>query len=378
MIYLDNAATTYRKPDQVIEAVVAAMKHMGNAGRGAHEGALDASRMIFETRERLADLFGLGMPEQIAFTANSTQSLNIAIQGLFDAGDHVITTVLEHNSVLRPLYLMETRGIELTIAGADAKGRLDYEQVEQAIQPSTKAIVCTHASNLTGNVVDINRIGEICRKHQLLLILDASQSAGFLDIDMTKQHIDVVCFTGHKGLMAPQGIGGIAVGKGLEIRPLVVGGSGIHSYDKTHPNHMPEALEAGTLNGHAIAGLYAALGYLNEYGIEHIRNQELELMWRFYHGVRSIEGVKIYGDFDTDMRAPIVALNLSDYDSAQVADQLQLDYQIAVRAGAHCAPLMHQALGTEQQGAVRFSFSHFNTMAEVDLAVTAIKELAES
>ena len=377
MIYLDNAATTYYKPQCVIDAVAEAMRHMGNAGRGAHEQSLSAARAIFDARQKTADFFGLSDPAQAAFTMNSTESLNIAIQGLLEPGDHVITTQLEHNSVLRPLYLMESRGVTLTILPANPAGNVEIEEIEAHIKPDTKAVVCTHASNLTGNMVDISRAGEICRKHGILLVVDASQSAGIYPIHMEEMHIDVLCFTGHKSLMGPQGTGGICVRKGIKIRPLLAGGSGVHSYSKSHPSEMPTALEAGTLNGHGIAGLSAALSYIEETGMDNLRKREIDLMWRFYYGVKDIPSVKIYGDFTTQKRCPVVALNIGDYDSGQVSDELYTEYGICTRAGAHCAPLMHQALGTVDQGAVRFSFSHFNTEEETDTAIKAVRDLAE-
>ena len=384
MIYLDNAATTFHKPDVVVEAVAEAMRTMGNAGRGAHEVSLLTARMIYETREDLANLFGLCRPESsygdpsgVAFTANSTESLNIAIQGLFQEGDHVITTAMEHNSVLRPLYFMQEKGVELTVIPADKKGRIRYEDFEDAIKENTKAVVCTHASNLTGNLIDIKRTGEICRNHGLLFLVDASQSAGVFPIDMESMGIDVLCFTGHKSLLGPQGIGGLCVRKGVGIRPLVVGGSGVHSYSKTHPAVMPTALEAGTLNGHGIAGLHAALGYIRDYGMDRIREREQMLMELFYEGVRVIPGVTVYGDFEERPRAPIVTLNIGACDSGEAADRLAEEYGILTRAGAHCAPLLHEALGTKDQGAVRFSFSLYNTEEEVREAVEAVRELAD-
>ena len=376
MIYLDNAATSYQKPEAVYQAVQEAMHHMGNSGRGAHGASLDASRQIYSARELLAELFHAGDPSRVAFTANSTESLNMAVFGLFGPGDHVITTMLEHNSVLRPLYLLEEAGLELTILPADQNGCICYEDIEKVIRPNTKGIICTHASNLTGNMVDIGWIGRFCRKIGLLFVVDASQTAGVFDINMEEMGIDVLCFTGHKGLLGPQGTGGICVRQGVALRPLIVGGSGVHSYSKAHPEDMPTALEAGTLNGHGIAGLYAALCYIQETGMEQIRERELSLMRQFYDGVRTIPGVTIYGDF-TGQRAPIVSLNIRDYDSGEVADELAYHYEIYTRAGAHCAPLMHRALGTESTGAVRFSMSHFNTEAEIDEAVRAVHEIAE-
>lgn len=379
MIYLDNAATTFHKPPCVMEAVAQAMCSMGNAGRGAHDASLDASRLIFDARVKLAALFGADGPEQVAFTANSTEALNMAIQGTLNPGDHVITTQLEHNSVLRPLYYMEQKGMALTILNADLAGNIDYEELERAIRPDTKAVVCTHASNLTGNMIDLVRVGRICRDRGILLLVDASQSAGVYPIDMQAMKIDILCFTGHKGLLGPQGTGGICVRKGLTVRPLLMGGSGVRSYSKTHPAEMPTALEAGTLNGHGIAGLHAAIGYIEKQGMERLRRREMELMWMFYDGISQLDPVTIYGDFSfrTMDRAPIVTLNIGDYDSGEVSDELYVRYGISTRAGAHCAPLMHQALGTVEQGAVRFSFSHGNTKEEVEAAIRAVQELVK-
>ena len=377
MIYMDNAATTVRKPVQVKEAVLAALDTMGNAGRGASDPALDASRVIYGTREKLAELFHAESPSRIVFTANSTESLNIAIKGLCGPGDHVITTVLEHNSVLRPLYECRERGTFLMILGCDEKGNISYEEMERAVRPETKMIVCTHASNLTGNMIDLERVHAIAKRHGLLLIVDASQTAGVWEIDVQKLGIDVLCFTGHKGLLGPQGTGGMYVRSGVEIRPLLSGGSGIDTYNTHHPAQMPTALEAGTLNGHGIAGLGAAVSYITEIGPDTIWERELALMQRFYQGISGIPGVKVYGDFSTKDRAAIVSFNIGDYDSSEVSDELNVRYGIVTRPGAHCAPLMHQALGTVDQGAVRFSFSHFNTEEEVDAAVRAVKELAE-
>lgn len=377
MIYLDNAATTMQKPEAVIRAVTDALCTMGNAGRGGHDASLDASRIIYDTRERLAQLFHAESPKQIVFTMNSTESLNIAIKGIIEKGDHVITTALEHNSVLRPLYEMEEKGAELTILSSDRQGRIDYADFEKNIKANTKAIICTHGSNLTGNLVDIKRIGEIAKKHGILFVVDASQTAGVFPIDVQEMYIDILCFTGHKGLLGPQGTGGMYVREGVAVKPLLSGGSGVQTYSKTHPAQMPTALEAGTLNAHGLAGLRAAIGYLEETGLEHIREKEQELMWHFYEGITKIPGVTVYGDFSQEERCAIVTLNIRDYDSSEVSDALAMHYGISTRPGAHCAPLMHQALGTVEQGAVRFSFSHFNTMEEVDTAIAAIRELAE-
>ena len=376
MIYFDNAATTMRKPECVVQAVTEAMCSLGNSGRGIHGGALSASRIIYDTRAALAGLFGAESPARIAFTANSTQALNTAIKGVLKPGDHVITTALEHNSVLRPLYEMEDVGVRLTILPADPVGNIRYEDFEKEIRPNTKAIVTTHGSNLTGNLLDIGRIGEMASRHGLIYIVDASQTAGVFDIDVQKQHIDILCFTGHKGLLGPQGTGGIYVREGVEITPLLSGGSGVQTYLRSHPLQMPVLLEAGTLNGHGIAGLGAAIRYLRETGLDTIRAKEQELMTAFYEAVREISGITVYGDFSSRNRCAIVSLNIRDYDSGEVSDALSEQYGIATRPGAHCAPLMHKALGTVEQGAVRFSFSHYNTKEEIKTAVAALRELA--
>ena len=378
MIYLDNAATTLQKPPQVIEAVVRAMTTMGNASRGAYGSALEASRGIYDARQKLARMFGCPRADHVVFTCNSTEALNIAIRGTLSPGDEAISTDLEHNSVLRPLYEMERQGVSLSFVPADRKGRLDIRDFERLITPRTRAIVCTHASNLTGNVVDIAAVGEIARKHGLLFIVDASQTAGVLPIDMEKMNIDVLCFTGHKGLMGPQGTGGLCIRPGVEIRPWKVGGSGVQSYLRTQPGEYPTRLEAGTLNSHGIMGLSAALDFIAETGMETIAAHERELMERFYRGVAELPGVQVYGDFTQEHRAAIVALNIGDIDSGEVSDCLSREYGIATRPGAHCAPRMHQALHTVQQGAVRFSFAWYNTDEEIDVAVNAVKELAQS
>ncbi len=378
MIYLDNAATTLHKPPQVAEAVLHAMTTMGNAARGAHSGALEASRTVFGTREKLARLFACQRADHVVFTANSTEALNIAISGLIHKGDHVISTDCEHNSVLRPLYrLEEERGVKLDFVPADRRGLVDYADFERLMRPDTRAVVCTHCSNLTGNILDIGRIAGIAHSRGALLIVDASQTAGTVPIDMQALGVDVLCFTGHKGLMGPQGTGGLCIRPDVEIDPWKVGGSGVHSYDRHQPKEYPTRLEAGTLNSHGIAGLSAALDVILERGVADIQRAEHALMQRFYDGVRGISGVTVYGDFSAPERGAIVALNIRDYDSSAVSDELAVTYGIATRPGAHCAPRMHRALGTTEQGAVRFSFSCYNTEQEVDAAIAAVRAIAE-
>ena len=376
-IYMDNAATTMQKPDCVIDAVVNAMRHMGNSGRGAHEASLDASRLIYETREMLSELFNLGDPRQVAFTLNSTEALNTAILGLFDPGDHIISTVMEHNSVLRPLYRLEEKGCQVSFVPCDEKGRLRTDLLESFLKENTKALVCTHASNLTGNANDLMYLGRFCKRPWTAFC------GGRLPDSRSSPHR----YAGHEhrrgvlyrpqGAVRPPGTGGICVRPGITVRPLKSGGSGIHTYLKEHPHEMPTALEAGTLNGHGVAGLHAALGFLKETGTDTIHKKEIGLMRRFLDGIKDIPGLKLYGDFSTDQRAAVVALNLGTYDSSEVSDELSFEYGISTRPGAHCAPLMHQSMGTVDQGMVRFSFSWFNTEEEIDAAVKALKELAE-
>ena len=292
MIYLDNAATTRQKPQPVIDAVVSAMTTLGNSARGTHEGSLSASRMIYGTREKLATFFNCPRPDHVVFTANSTEALNMAICGLLDPGDHVIATDLEHNSVLRPLYRLEAeRSVSLSFVPADRQGRIDYGEFGRLIRPETRAIICTHASNLTGNAVDIGRVGAIAHAHGLIFLVDASQTAGVLPIDMEAQQIDLLCFTGHKSLMGPQGTGGLCLGENVALRPWKVGGTGVQTYNPAQPEQLPTRLEAGTLNGHGIAGLSASLDYIRAVGMETIREKEEALMRRFYEGVSAIPGV---------------------------------------------------------------------------------------
>lgn len=375
MIYLDNAATSFRKPEEVLEAVMEAMRHSGNASRGTHSAAISASQSVYEARRRLAAFFHCERADHMIFTQNSTEALNIALYGLLSPGEHVITTDLEHNSVLRPLYDLESRGLLLDFVRADRRGKVDYRDFERLIRKETRAIVCTHASNLTGNMLELERISGIAHRAGALLVVDASQSAGALPVDMEKQGIDILCFTGHKSMLGPQGTGGLCLRSGVELRPFKRGGTGVHSYLREQPSDYPTRLEAGTLNGHGIAGLLAAVNFIDRMGLEKIEEKESRLLRRFCEAVREIPGVTLYGDFE-GRRAAIAALNIRDYSSAEISDCLAQDYGIATRPGAHCAPRMHEALGTEEQGAVRFSFSIFNTEDEVESAIRAVRELA--
>lgn len=378
MIYLDNAATTMRKPQAVIDAVMQAMCSLGNAGRGATSGALDAARTIHACRAKLARLLGCPRADHVCFTSNSTAALNTVINGVVRRGDRVVTTVLEHNSVLRPLNrLTAEQGVTVEHAGCDTNGVLDYDELERLVTPGTRAVVVTQASNVTGNAVDVARVAAVAHAAGALVIVDASQSAGTAHIDMQAMGLDVVCFTGHKGLMGPQGTGGLAVAEGIDVAPWAMGGTGVHSFDALQPLEWPTRLEAGTLNGHGIAGLSAGLDFIEaQGGVEAIAAHERALADRFLVGVREIPGIKLYGAFDQPARSAIVSLNVGDIDSAEISDALMQGWGIATRPGAHCAPLMHRALGTERQGIVRFSFGYFNTDEEVDTAIDALRDLA--
>lgn len=375
MIYMDHGATSLKKPKSVIDAVCQAMTIMGNPGRGSCEAALHGARIVYGAREALSDFFHVGDPSHVIFTSNATEALNTVITGMLEAGDHVVTTAMEHNSVLRPLYRMEEQGVELTILPLDERGNISLAELERSIRENTKAVICTHVSNVTGNVNDLEQIGAICWKHHVRLVVDASQSAGSFPIDMERMKIDVLCFTGHKAMLGPQGTGGICIRGQVDIRPLKVGGSGIHSFDHRHPGALPEALEAGTLNGHGIAGLLAAVEYIRELSQEYIRKKEEELTAQLYQGLKDIPGITIYGDFRDVHRGPIVSFTYKDYDSAQVADELMVTYGIASRAGAHCAPLVHHHFGTVDQGMVRLSLSHETTEEEIRVVVKAVGAL---
>ena len=377
MIYLDNSATTLLKPPQVQAAMLDALCTAGNPGRGAHEPTLHASRLVYEARLAVARLLNASEPACIAFAANATEALNIALGGLFAPGDHIITTVCEHNSVLRPLYRLREQGVELSFTEVDTKGCLRYEQWDSFLRPSTRALVVTGASNVTGNGTDLVRAAEFAHRHGLLFLVDGAQILGAQPVDVQALGVDVLCFTGHKALLGPQGTGGLYVRPGLTIRPLVVGGSGVHSFDERHPAQMPTALEAGTLNVPGLAGLCAGVQWIQGQGVETLFAKEAALTRLFYQSIRGLPGVTVYGDPEMALRAPIISLNLDGEDSARVADLLWGDYGICVRAGADCAPLMHKALGTAEQGTVRFSFSHFNTEQEVLAAAQAVRELAQ-
>ena len=374
-IYLDNASTTFPKPPEVAQAVYDYMTRSGaNINRGCYAAAYSVEEQVLEPRQLLCEQFRGPDCRNVVFTKNVTESLNLLLRGFVRPGDHILVSAMEHNAVMRPLVQM---GAQFTRVPCRPDGTLETDALEGCLRPNTRAVVCTHASNLTGDLMDLEKMADFAHKNGLLLILDASQTAGVFPIDMDRQGIDLVCFTGHKSLMGPQGTGGLCFREGLDIRPFAVGGTGVQSFLEHQPEEYPTRLEAGTLNSHGLAGLAAALDFLEETGMDAIRAHETALARRFYQAVRDLPGVRLYGDFTAPERAPIVTLNLGDYDSAEVADELAERFSVATRPGAHCAPRLHRCLGTENQGAVRFSWSWFNTEEETDAAAVALKCLAE-
>ena len=382
MIYLDNAATTLHKPPCVIDAVVNAMQTMGNSGRSAHAESLAASRTIYAAREALAALFGCERADHVCFTANSTEALNIAISGLLAPGDHVLSTDLEHNSVLRPLYREMERGVSVSFLPADRKGCIDYADFDRLLQTNTKAVICTAGSNLTGNLLDLTRIGAFCAAHGLLFVVDASQTAGVFPIDLRAQHISVLCFTGHKSLMGPQGTGGIILREDLAglLTPLLAGGTGSMSHTEFMPDFLPDRLEPGTMNLPGLAGLHAALAFLQETGLDIVRAHELALTKHFLDGLAPMQAenrIKIFGLPGIEGRAGVVSIQPVHQDPAEVAASLDERFGIATRVGLHCAPAAHQTLGTFPTGTIRFSFGFFNTEADADYALSALDTLTK-
>ncbi|WP_313339318.1 aminotransferase class V-fold PLP-dependent enzyme [Sedimentibacter sp.] len=379
MIYLDNAATTYPKPNAVYDEVMRAMKEYGaNPGRGSHAMAIEGARVIYETRENLAKLFNIDDPMRIILTFNATDSLNQGIKGVLNPGDHVITTTMEHNSVLRPIKELEKYGIENTIVHCNNDGSINIEKLEEAIKINTKLIVTTHVSNLTGTIIPIEKIGSMCKRRNVLFMVDASQSAGVLEIDMKRYNIDLLAAPGHKGLLGPQGTGVLIINCDDEIKHLKEGGTGSESSNIFQPSFYPDKLEAGTHNLPGIAGLNEGVKYILNKGTKSIYSHEKRLLDVFIKEIKNITRIKIYGPKDINQRCGVVSVNLEGIDSSELAFILDTEYGISVRPGLHCAPLAHKTIGTENIGAVRFSVGPFNKMTEIKAAVKALKEIAKN
>ncbi|MBS5450248.1 MAG: aminotransferase class V-fold PLP-dependent enzyme [Coriobacteriia bacterium] len=377
MIYFDNAATAMARPQEVVDAVVRALTTFGNVGRGAHDAAISADMAVFDARRKVAELLGAPSPSRVAFGYNVTEALNVAIAGLLRDGDRALTTAASHNSVLRPLFrARDERGCAVDVAPIRPDASLDFDAYGELLRTGRpRLVVATHASNLTGDVYDVARMANMAHEVGALFVLDAAQTAGALPVDMAALGVDVLCFTGHKSLLGPQGTGGLCVAEGVEVRPLLEGGTGVHSYDERQPLAMPESLEAGTLNAHGLAGLAAGIDYLQRVGVEHVAARVAELTERFETGVANLPGVRVYGGHGGVARTGVVALNVGEVDSGRITSLLAEHYGICTRSGAHCAPLMHRALGTVSQGAVRFSFSHLNTEDEIDAGIAAMTEI---
>lgn len=387
--YFDNSSTTLIKPPQVAEAVFRSLaeESIGNPSRGSHTQALEALRQVERTRSRVADLFHAKSPTQVSFMPNATYALNTLLQSSISEGDAVVTTMNEHNSVLRPLYQLEAKGVNLSFLPLDGEGAVDVSVLPSLVQPHTKAVVVNHMSNVTGHIADLTAIGDFCLKHGLLFFVDAAQSAGAVWIDIEEMKIDALCFTGHKSLYGPQGTGGICFGSRflLEHKPQVVfsGGSGSHSFQKKMPADMPGVFEVGTPNVHGLAGLEAGLVYVAEKGVATIQQQLQEQTLFFLTLLASVPRIRVYGTNASQMRAHperqggIVSLNLAGWESGELADILSQDYGISVRAGAHCAPLVHRHFDTVETGMVRFSLSTYTTKEDIVYAVEALKEIGQ-
>lgn len=372
--YFDNSATSFPKPESVYKCVEKAVRLYGaNPGRGGHRMAVEASQAIYETREKVASLFNIKNPLQIAFTYNSTYALNFAVKGAVPKDSHIITTSLEHNSVLRPVfYEKDENNAHVSIIEPSEDGNIHSEDIIAAMKPETKAVVLTHMSNVTGAIIDLLPITIEARKRNILTIVDVSQSAGFLDIDVEEMKIDILCFTGHKSLFGIQGTGGIYIREGIPFSPIIEGGTGSFSKMKRQPHSMPEALEAGTLNTPGIVSLGAGIDFINSIGLENIRKHEYSLTEKFIEGIKNIEEIIIYGP---EKRGPVVTLNIKGVDSGDLAAYLDEEYGILTRAGIHCAPLAHESMHSGENGGVRFSFGYFNTEEDITYAINTLKNI---
>lgn len=380
-VYMDNAATLYPKAPGTGEAVRHFIEDIGcNVKRGVYKSSLSAEETVFDTRERLCRLFNYDRPENVIFTQNITQSLNFILKGLLKPGDHCIVTSMEHNAVMRPLTQLKAAGVEFTRAQCDISGRLKPEDMEKEIRSSTKAVIMTHASNVCGTIMPVCQVAKLCRDRGIEFIVDSAQSAGVLELDFKELNEGAIAFTGHKGLMGPQGIGGFVVGDRLAkaMEPYITGGTGSFSDSEEQPEYLPDKFEAGTPNLPGIFGLNTALKYLEEVGLNSIYARELELTEAFIKGVSEMKAVRLAGLQDTKGRTAVVSLDFIERDNAEIAYLLDSQYGIATRCGLHCAPSAHKTLETFPQGTVRFSFSHFNTMEEISYATDAINKILKA
>ncbi|SFI22124.1 cysteine desulfurase family protein [Tindallia magadiensis] len=377
MVYLDNAATSYPKPKTVIEAVLRQMESVGgNPGRSEHQGGLAASRVMYETRHTLATLLGVADPLRIIFTSNATDSLNLAIKGTLKPGDHVITTSMEHNSVLRPLEALKESGVEVKILEADTKGMVQAKDFEEALQPNTKMLIVTHCSNVTGTIQPVEAIIALARRKGILSLVDASQSTGSIDYNIHQMDPDLLAAPGHKGLLGPQGTGFLYLKEGVLLQEMKQGGTGSQSENLHQPITVPDRYESGTQNAHGLAGLQAGVDFLLKETISAVQEKERNHIQRLKEGLSVIKGVKLYGPEDVRQQGAVQLFTLRDLDQTQLNYLLDQLYGISARAGLHCAPLAHKTLGTYPAGAIRFSPGYFTTREEIDQALAAVQQLA--
>ncbi|WP_288992146.1 aminotransferase class V-fold PLP-dependent enzyme [uncultured Veillonella sp.] len=380
-IYLDNASTSFPKAPTVATAMSDYITNRGiNINRGSYALAYDVEDIIYTTRQRLHTLFNGHDPSHVIFTQNVTMSLNMVIKGLLKAGDHVLVSSMEHNAVMRPLTQLLDKDITFDTIPCDSTGSIQMDSIEPLIRPNTVALIINHASNVCGTIQPLESIGPICKAHNLQFIVDAAQTAGVIPIDVKACHIDALCFTGHKGLLGPQGIGGIILTKEMAqtLTPLIAGGTGSFSHLETMPTHMPDAFEAGTLNLPGIIGLNEGLDYIESQGMENIHNHELVLTQSFLEGLQSIDGINIVGKQNIQDRTAVVSITIDGMDPANIAYELESTYHIMTRVGLHCAPRAHQTLGTYPEGTVRFSFGYANTHKDVESALSALNTIVKS
>lgn len=376
-IYLDNAATSFPKPESVYQAVDRAQRHLGaNPGRGGHRLSLDASRLVFETRETLADFFGIGDSGRIAFTNNATTAINLALFGLLQPGDRVVTSSMEHNSVTRPLRVLQERGVQVVKVAADSFGRVDPAALRLACLEPTRMVVLSHCSNVTGTLQPLEEIGPWCRKQGILLLVDAAQSAGVFPLHVEALKIDLLAVPGHKGLLGPLGTGLLYVREGLQPQPMMYGGTGGNSGSELPIEEMPDRLECGTLNATGLAGLKAGVEYLQSRGVAQLRALEVALMEQLIAGLRQIPDVSLYGPLDPAHHGAVLSFNLKGVDPAELGYRLDHDFDILVRVGLHCAPDAHRSIGTFPRGTVRVSPGHFNTRADIEHLLSAVATLS--
>ncbi|WP_338817369.1 aminotransferase class V-fold PLP-dependent enzyme [Parvimonas micra] len=378
MIYVDNGATTFPKPKIVTDKIMeCSLGYAGNPGRSGHKLAMKMDLEIYETREKICKLINGNEVLNVIFTFNATDSLNLAIKGVLEKGDHVVTTSMEHNSVLRPLNLLRKDGIiDLSIVYADNKGYIEPQKIFDAVTPNTKMIVTTHMSNVFGTIVDIKSIGEFCRDNNILYLVDAAQSIGVLDIDVHDMNIDLLAFPGHKALFGPMGTGALYIKEGIKVKPLKQGGTGSYSHSIDQPELYPDSLESGTPNGVGIIALGKGIDFINQVGLENIRNHEISLKNHFIDLLKDNDDIILYGTLD-DRQGAVVSLNVKNMDSSEVSYILSDEFDIYTRPGFHCAPLAHKSLGTDELGAIRFSFGYFNTIEEVEQCANALKNIIE-